>query len=97
MENTTKEYQPFNEEWEKEMNKLPKQVLIAMLSDFGKEKSILKTQFEEMKTALDHINKSAVPHLTGDELRSFVEMTWRISNSVLASLTENNEKQNEES
>jgi len=50
------------------------------------------TQFEEMKTALEHINKSADPFLTDDELRSFAEMAWRLSNSVLASLSETNEK-----
>lgn len=91
MENTTKEFQPFNEEWKKEMNKLPKQVLIAMLSDFGKEKSILKTQFEEMKTAL-----TSMIHVAEiDDWKSSLtgrQMILKNAKELLASLTENNEK-----
>ena len=35
-------YEPFGEEWKKEMNKLPKSMLIEMASKTGKEKELSK-------------------------------------------------------
>lgn len=49
------EYIPFGPEWEKEIQKLPKPILAAMLGRFGKEKNILLKIFGESKLALTEI------------------------------------------
>lgn len=48
-------YKPFGAEWEKEIQKLPKPALSAMLARFGKEKAILHKMFIEAKSALNDV------------------------------------------
>lgn len=36
------DYQPYGEEWKKEMNKLPKSMIIEIFSKLGKEKEVSK-------------------------------------------------------
>lgn len=52
---STEQFTPFNDEWKKEMKKLPKEVIIDLFSEVGVSKSntldALKEIYELVKTA----------------------------------------------
>lgn len=78
----TNNYEPFGEEWAKEVSKLPKAIIIKMLANKGKEcdnlqfadKIIIKDynqQIEQMKAALRFL--CSKEHIEQDAYTSHIE------------------------
>lgn len=79
---TEKEYEPFGEEWKKELKKLPKEIIIEMLSKKGKELDALELadkiiiqdyneQVDQMKGALRFL--CSKEHIEQDAYTAHIE------------------------